>query len=256
MASLAEADLKGASFEQKLVTHTYEGFDIQPLYSRRDELGEENNPGVPGAAPFVRGATPLGAVSTGWDLRQEHAHPDLQVTNRAILEDLSGGATSLLMRLDLAACDGLDADDPSAAELAGREGLMAYTVDDFDAALDNVRLEMVGIALDAGAAFLPAASMLAALWKRRKIAADQARGAFNADPLAVLAREGRLPMPPAAALGQLANLAKWTSTNLPHVQAVGVNTGPYHHAARQRRKTSPSPSPRPSNISGRWPRPA
>ena len=32
--ALAEADLEGASFEQKLVTHTYEGIDLQPVYTR------------------------------------------------------------------------------------------------------------------------------------------------------------------------------------------------------------------------------
>ena len=80
--ALAEADLEGASFEQKLVTHTYEGIDIQPVYTRRDRPGDGDPDGFPGLPPFVRGSRPLGAVRTGWDLRQEHAHPDLAVTNR------------------------------------------------------------------------------------------------------------------------------------------------------------------------------
>src|SRR5262245_43870616 len=80
--ALAEADLEGAPFEQKLVTHTYEGIDVQPVYTRRDWPGEEDPFGFPGLPPFVRGSHPLGAVQTGWDLRQEHAHPDLSVTNR------------------------------------------------------------------------------------------------------------------------------------------------------------------------------
>ncbi len=228
--ALAEADLKGVSFEQKLVTHTYEGIDIQPLYTRRDQLGEGDEAGLPGSPPFVRGATPLGAVLTGWDLRQEHAHPDLAVTNSTILDDLSGGVTSLLLRFDLAARDGLDADNPLAAEMSGRDGIMAYYVDDLDAALAGVHLNMAGIALDAGAAFLPASAMLIALWRRRNVSSDQVRGAFNADPLGVLAREGRLPISPSAAMSQLTDLAKWTSENYPHVTAVGVNTGPYHHS--------------------------
>ena len=89
--TLAEADLEGASFERKLVTHTYEGIYLQPVYTRDDALGEGDPCGFPGMPPFVRGARPLGAVETGWDLRQEHAHPDSQVTNQAILEDLRGG---------------------------------------------------------------------------------------------------------------------------------------------------------------------
>src|SRR6266542_4556217 len=98
--ALAEADLEGAAFEQKLVTHTYEGIDVQPVYARRDRPGEDDPAGFPGLPPFVRGASPLGAVQTGWDLRQEHAHPDLATANQAILEDLRCGVSSLLLRLD------------------------------------------------------------------------------------------------------------------------------------------------------------
>jgi methylmalonyl-CoA mutase len=228
--ALAEADLGGATFEQKLVTHTYEGIDLQPVYTRRDHAGEGDPEGFPGLPPFVRGAQPLGAVQTGWDLRQEHAHPDPAVTNAAILDDLQGGVTSLLLRLDSAARGGLDPDDPAAAELAGRDGLMAYHVDDLDAALAGVHLDMIGVTLEAGAAFLPAAAALVALWRRRGVAPDQARGAFNADPLAVLARDGHLPLPAEETLALMADLAAWTAQNYPHVTAVRVGTAPYHHA--------------------------
>jgi methylmalonyl-CoA mutase len=228
--ALAEADLEGAPFEQKLVTHTYEGIDLQPVYTRRDHPGEGDPAGFPGLPPFVRGSRPLGAVQTGWDLRQEHAHPDPAATNQAILDDLRGGVTSILLRLDLAARNGLDPDDPAAAELAGRDGLMAYDVEDFDRALAGVHLHMIGVTLEAGAAFLPATAALVALWRRRGVAPEQARGAFNADPLAVLARDGQLPLPPQAALAQMADLAAWTAVNYPHVTAVRVGTAPYHHA--------------------------
>src|SRR5262249_5060259 len=83
---------------------------------------------------------------------------------------------------------------------------------------------------EAGAAFLQAAAALMALWQRRGVPADQARGAFNADPLAVLARDGHLPMSPATALAQMANLATLTAQNYPNVTAARVGTAPYHHA--------------------------
>jgi methylmalonyl-CoA mutase len=227
---LVEADLQGASFEQKLVTHTYEGIDIQPVYTRRDALADDEVHSLPGFAPYVRGATPLGAVLTGWDLRQEYAHPDLKVVNQSILADLDGGVTSLLLRLDRAARSGHDPDDAAAADSAGDDGLMAYATADFAAALNGVELSLVGVALDAGAAFLPTAAALIALWRRRDVSSDQARGAFNADPLAVLARDGRLPISTEAAFSQLADLARYTAAHYPQVTAVGVDTSPYHHA--------------------------
>jgi len=228
--ALAEEALNGAPFERKLITHTYEGIDIQPIYSRRDQLGGIDPIGFPGLAPFVRGSHPLGTVLTGWDLRQEHAHPDLAVTNRAILGDLEGGATSLLLRLDAAARCGLDPDQEAAADLSGRDGVMVYSLEDLDAALANVHLNMVGVALDAGAAFLPAAATLVGLWQRRAISPQEARGAFNADPFAALVRNGRLPVSSAKTLASLADLARWTAGNYPHVTAVGVDTTPYHDA--------------------------
>jgi methylmalonyl-CoA mutase len=228
--ALAEADLAGAPFEQKLVTHTYEGIDIQPVYTRRDRPGEGDPDGFPGQPPFVRGARPPGAVETGWDLRQEHAHPDPAAGNQAILEDLRGGVTSLLLRLDVLARNGLDPDDPAAVEWAGRDGLMAYHVDDLDRTLADVHLHMIGVTLEAGAAFLPAAATLVALWRRRGVTPDQARGAFNADPLAVLVRDGQLPVPAETALAHTADLAAWTAQNYPNVTAVRVGTAPYHHA--------------------------
>ncbi len=227
--ALAEADLKGAPFEQKLVTHTYEGIDIQPVYTAGDWPAAGDPSGFPGLPPFTRHARPQGNVLSGWDLRQEHAHPDLAENNRAILDDLQGGVTSLLLRLDVAARGGMDPDDPLAAELAGRDGMMAYSVADLDAILAGVHLEMISVALEAGAAFSPAALQLVALWKKRGVPLTQARGAFNADPLAVFARDGTLPTSPEAMLKQMARLAHWTAANLPGVTAVRAGTAPYHH---------------------------
>jgi len=81
-----------------------------------------------------------------------------------------------------------------------------------------------------GAAFFPVAAQFVALLRRRKISFDQARGAFNADPFAVLARDGQLPASPDTALAMLSDLAAWTAKNLPNFMAVGVDTSAYHHA--------------------------
>ncbi len=227
---LAEAALKGVQFEKKLVTHTYEGLDQQPVYTRKDQIGEGAGSGLPGWPPFVRGASKLGSVRTGWDLRQEHSAPKPSAANEAILADLEGGVSSLLLVLDRATRAGFDADDDRATDLAGYGGLMAYHVDDLDRALADVQLSLIGMSFEAGAAFLPAAALLVSLWQRRQLSPTDVRGAMNADPLAVLAREGHLPVSLETALAQMSSLAKWISENYPRVTAVGVDTSPYHHA--------------------------
>jgi methylmalonyl-CoA mutase len=63
----AEATLKGAPFEKKLVTKTLEGFSIQPIY-RKEDLAKLTHLGsLPGQAPYVRGTRTTGA----WKIAQE-----------------------------------------------------------------------------------------------------------------------------------------------------------------------------------------
>jgi len=52
----AEATLDGAPFEKKLVTRTFEGIDIQPIYRKEDLESLTHLGSLPGEAPYVRGA--------------------------------------------------------------------------------------------------------------------------------------------------------------------------------------------------------
>ncbi|MCW2742461.1 MAG: mutA [Blastococcus sp.] len=79
------------------------GVSVEPLYTAEDAGDLPTAVGVPGVAPFVRGAR-AGAgrgggaddgVPGGWDVRQRHAHPDPAVTKEAIAADLENGVTSL-----------------------------------------------------------------------------------------------------------------------------------------------------------------
>jgi methylmalonyl-CoA mutase len=76
---LVEAALKGASFEKRLVSQTYDGLRIEPLYPR-----------AVGAKP-VAGRTP----GTAWTVMARVDHPDPAAANKQALQDLENGATGL-----------------------------------------------------------------------------------------------------------------------------------------------------------------
>ena len=69
--ALTVADLKGVPFEKKMITHTYEGIDIQPIYTAESWPSTNDPSGFPGSPPFTRGTRPLGHSLDGWDVRQE-----------------------------------------------------------------------------------------------------------------------------------------------------------------------------------------
>ncbi|WP_376967915.1 methylmalonyl-CoA mutase family protein (plasmid) [Azospirillum sp. A26] len=212
--ALVERGLKGAAFEKRLVTRLYEGIAVQPLYTVEDWAAAGDPSGFPGFAPFTRGGHAGGAGPDGWDILTEHDIPDPKAANAAILTDLLRGATAIRLRFDQ-----LD-----------RPGIAIDRLDDLDRALADVYPEMVPLSLDAGADAVAAAVLLTALWRRRSVSPDKARGAFNADPIGTLAATGALPGSLEAALAGTAALAAWTAGSFPQVTAVGVDSSPWHDA--------------------------
>jgi methylmalonyl-CoA mutase len=224
-----EKELK-APFEKRMFASTYEGFTLQPLYNEEIFATGGDPSGMPGFTPFVRGGAPLGSTVAGWDIRQEHAEADPAEANAQILDDLTNGVTSIVLRLDAAARAGLDADDTRAAGRAGEDGVMVSATADVARALEGVHIQHAGIWLAADGAFLPAAALYVAAARQRGIAPDQLLGSFNADPLGALLHEGELAVPLDVALRQMADLAVWTAANAKHMCSVMVNTRRYHDA--------------------------
>lgn len=206
---VVEKDLKGQPFE-RLVTRTREGYDLQPLYTRADWNAATDPNGLPGAAPYTRGAV----TTAGWEIRQEFTHPDPTVCAEEIREDLERGVDSILITLD-----------PT-----GAAGVAVRSLDDLDTVLKHVDLKRTAVALKAGARFAPAAALLEALWERRGVRATEARGAYGADPVGASLAKGGCLGGVASGIAALGELAARTAAERPVVRAVKVAGCPLHDA--------------------------
>ena len=209
--ALVEKVLKGRPFES-LVARTADGIEIQPLY--REAVGDV---GVPGAAPFWRGAAPAGAVIGGWDIRQRHEHPDPVVANRAILEDLERGVTSVALRLDTAFALGEDEPD----------GVLAHDAEGLARLLEGVMLDLAPVQLEAPGRAVETAEAFLRVVQERGHAPDAVRADLGLDPLAAVALgradpEGALE-PSLALVHRL--IGDWPGLDLLHVD------GELYHAA-------------------------
>lgn len=210
---LVESDLKGASIEKKLVTHTYEGLDIQPLYTAADRLDAPDS-GQPGQAPYTRGLTPLKPGNVSWEIRQDLLHPDPSEVRRAAKDDLDHGVDSLILRLD-----------PT-----GAKGVIAPTVEAIEECLADVDLRTIPIAIEGGPHFTAVADMMHELWQRRGVDCTEVRGTFLADPFTPLLGKGKLPVPIDTLLDELGALAVRCKNETPGVTAAKVSTCPLHNA--------------------------
>ena len=163
---LVDAALKGAEFDKRLVSQTYDGLRVQPLYPRAANV----------AAIAGRPAAP-------WQVVQRVDHPDPKAANAEALNELENGATGLALVL-------------AGAPAARGFGVAVNTIDDLDRALSGVMIDMIPMRLEtAPFAGRPIATLMSELVARRKLDPAALAIDFGLDPIGDMARTGQSILP-------------------------------------------------------------
>ncbi|MFO1187935.1 MAG: methylmalonyl-CoA mutase family protein, partial [Alphaproteobacteria bacterium] len=200
---------------------TPDGLPVEALYTRAEWA---HDTGLPGMAPFVRGArSPSEAVGPIVRSRIDCDEPG--DANRAIREEIAGGADGVLVVLDDAACSG-DFSRP-----AGEGGVAVRSIEDLAVLLDGIDPRIARIDFSAGAAGAAFGQVLGEYQeKHRRELQDHLRGTLGADPLGALARFGAHPGPVEQAIADAAGLAAHIDGHVAGVRVFGVWGTPYHKA--------------------------
>ena len=160
---LAEKALKGADFDETLVSRTDDGVAIAPVY-----------PAVP---PRFAGR---GDAGQSWRIVQRVDDPDAERAGHQIAEDLEAGATGLAIVFEGAPNAfgyGLPADPQVLSSI-----------------LDNVRLGDVHLRIDVHPSSRMSLDWMVACLVRRRVNPSNLSLSFGIDPAAVFAGTGRLRM--------------------------------------------------------------
>lgn len=148
-----ESLLKGDEFERRLVSRSYDGLRIAPLY------------------PPGRGASQPWRASHGrWRVAQRVDHPIIAEARGLALKDLEGGADALTVVASTSAS-------------ARGFGLPLRTADDLGDALSGVLLDGVEVRLDGGTNGMELAGFLVALAEGRGHPPGEMAFDFGIDPL-------------------------------------------------------------------------
>jgi methylmalonyl-CoA mutase len=226
---LVESELKGAPFDKRMPTSTYEGITLQPIYRREDITQLTHVNSFPGFAPFVRGGTASGNLKEPWAVSQEISFSSPTDFNHAARNSLSRGLNALNMVLDKATRNGHDPDWAQPEEV-GAGGLSIATLGDLDRALEGVDLDKTSLFIRSGASAMPFAALLVALARKRGKTLSNLRGCIEMDPLGVLAHEGTLPQSLAGAYRDMAALTNWAATRAPDLQTICVHSRSWHES--------------------------
>jgi len=224
-----EKDLKGASFEKKLITKTYEGINLNPIYTNKDI---ENSPFVeslPGINNFVRGNDSTGYHVNSWDVNQEINVPDVLEFNEALHEALKNGQNCVNVLLDTATKLGYDADYANSDQV-GDSGLSISAINSMKRAFNNIDFNSLPLYLDAGFNSIPFLSLLNAHFEANGLDITKLKGAVTADPIAHLAIYGELPVKKDFIFDMMKNSLQWSNKCAPQLKTIGISTLPYLNA--------------------------
>jgi len=223
----AEKLLKGAPFEKLLVTKTYEGFKLQPIYRREDIKDLPHLQTFPGSGNLVRSTKTKGYLEKGWEVSQEAPWPTPETFNQHSLNALQRGQTELNILLDLASQQGKDPDSAPVGEV-GACGLSLSCIADLEKAFKDIHLDMVSLYIRAGSSALPMAALLLAYAKKQGIDPAKLKGTIESDPLGTLASLGKLPIALDEAFDEMAEVTRSLSEEAPGLGTIGVQTHAYH----------------------------
>jgi len=211
-------ELKGAPFEKKLLTRTFEELTLQPLYTRADMAGLKYLGTVPGETPFLRGCHHA-RRGRPWRIAQEIDALDPVVYNQILLTHLQGGQDAVVFRCRVG-------DEESAAPYAIRRagpGLRLFNISDLGVVLKEVDLRAVEIHVYTDTDPRPAAALILGWCHDRNLPIETLSGSILADPVSGAACSGEFLRDAGDRYGPVADWTKWASRNVPQLRTLGVD---------------------------------
>jgi len=198
------AALKGAPFEKKLFTKTYEGITLEPVYTLAHSESFAQKKSFPGAEDFLRGADAAGYIEKPWCIAQSSDADSPAAANAILKQELAKGTTAI--------------------SFAPTEGLCPKTAADIKTLLDGIDISKYPFNVYAGAS----ASALLQLIKDYA-GSTAVSGVIGADPIGALALEGQLDAALDSYYDKLAADITWAKKNMPQVKTIFIQGAVYHN---------------------------
>ncbi|PHR59988.1 MAG: hypothetical protein COA43_08455 [Robiginitomaculum sp.] len=188
--TLAEATLRGATFDEALVKKSEDGIALGPLFTQDEQIESTH---------FSKTETPH-LTGRPWHICQRIDHPDISHANTDILNDLNGGVSALSLCID-----------PS-----GENGVVLRKINDFQRLFSDVHTQLIPINLQPSEHGFARAALLCAHFQHDPHIND------------IYLSLGHAPSDPQneATL----SLVKWVYAHTPHWKSLSVNGCPIHEA--------------------------
>jgi len=198
------ADLKGADYEKKLVWKTIDGINVKPYYRAEDLKKLQYLKGFPGASPFIRGQK---IDNNDWDIHQNIESEDPQLANKAALDAINRGATSIGFR-----AKGVE------------------SVSDMEILLSEIDMNKIAVSFISSRSYPATFDLFMKEVKKQNLDLSKLKGSFNFDSLSYYLLYGKFYTTKDNDFVEATYLLKNMVKKIPGFKAITVN-GQYFHNA-------------------------
>jgi len=213
--------LKGAPFEKKLFTKTYEGITFSPMYFHADTEPIQPAKSFPGMGDYLRGTTANGYVNAPWGIAQACDETFPKDNNELLKREIEKGSTIYNVKVD---CATRKAKDARECKHIGKGGCSLTTLGDVTALLAGLKLDTYPLYVYAGESSLPLLALIVAAYKKNGGDVSKLQGVIGANPIAEYASNGCLNQSLDKLFDEAEAVAKWAVKNAPNVKTIFVKS--------------------------------
>ena len=220
--SLAAAELKGGD-PARLAWETPEGITVKPLYTAADLEALEDQPGLPGFAPYTRGVRATMFANRPWTIRQYAGFATAEESNAFYKRNLAGGQKGLSVAFDLATHRGYDSDHPRVRGDVGKAGVAIDTVEDMKRLFDGIPLGEVSVSMTMNGAVLPVLAAYVVAAEEQGVGAEKLGGTIQNDILKEFMVRNTYIYPPEPSMRIVADIIAYTARHMPRFNSISIS---------------------------------
>ena len=220
--TLAARELKGGG-PARLAWETPEGITVKPLYTAADLEALEDQPGLPGFAPYTRGVRATMFANRPWTIRQYAGFATAEESNAFYKRNLAGGQKGLSVAFDLATHRGYDSDHPRVRGDVGKAGVAIDTVEDMKRLFDGIPLGEVSVSMTMNGAVLPVLAAYVVAAEEQGVGAEKLGGTIQNDILKEFMVRNTYIYPPEPSMRIVADIIAYTAQHMPRFNSISIS---------------------------------
>ncbi|HVS02382.1 MAG TPA: methylmalonyl-CoA mutase [Thermoanaerobaculia bacterium] len=202
---------------------TPEGIAVAPVYDAADLAGREQQPGMPGFPPYVRGPYPTMYRVRPWTIRQYAGFSTAEDSNAFYRRNLAAGQRGLSVAFDLPTHRGYDSDHPRVLGDVGMAGVAIDSILDMRTLFAGIPLDRTSVSMTMNGAVLPVLALYVVAAEEQGVRREQLGGTIQNDILKEFMVRNTFIYPPGPSLRIVGDVFRFTAEQMPRFNSISVS---------------------------------